>query len=309
MVIHVDYTGCRQSSIGTILSAFMTERKTARKSTVLTLKDKLSRLTYLQACKLLGPDGAKLIMRGGRFDIDIDRQVRMTNRQFRLELFEPTASVVTIRLADNATGRLTWHCSTSSVATEEVAAAFALILEEKTALGLAAAPEETLQRNQLSELEINAIEVAAREKRAKEERMTVRALDPKTPWTDYQVTNKASGKTYRVALRGHHPGESFCSCPDYRKNTFGVCKHTLHVLEKVKRKFPKDRLRRPFVLKEIIVYLQYGKELQLRVGIPDKPDGTALRFLRPYRQRAVTDIPGLIRAIGKLENAGQSVTL
>ena len=287
----------------------MTERKTTRKSTALTLKDKLSRLTYLQACKLLGPNGGKLIMRGGRFDIDIDRQVRLTNRLFRLEFFEPMASIVTIRLADNATGRLTWHCNTSNNASEEIGAAFALILEEKTALGLAEAPVEPLQRNQLSDAQISVIEVDAREKRAKEERMTVRALDHKTPWTDYQVTNKSSGKTYRVALRGQRPGESYCSCPDYRKNTFGVCKHTLHVLNKVKRKFPKGRLNRPFILKEIIVYLQYGKELQLRVGIPDKIDSIASRLLKPHRQSAVTDIPGLIKAIGRLENAGQSVTI
>ena len=35
----------------------------------LTLKDRLSRLTFAQACKLLGPEGNRLIMRGGKFEI------------------------------------------------------------------------------------------------------------------------------------------------------------------------------------------------------------------------------------------------
>ena len=35
----------------------------------LTLKDRLSRLTYAQACKLLGPDGNKLIVQGGKVEL------------------------------------------------------------------------------------------------------------------------------------------------------------------------------------------------------------------------------------------------
>lgn len=287
----------------------MTTSKRASKKTVLTLKDRLSRLTFAQACRLLGPDGSKFITRGGRFEIDIDSQVRLTDSHFTLELPGSPQPIVSLSIADNATGRLTWNCSTSSVACDEVGAAFALILEEKVALGLAEIPQEPLMRSQLSEREINAVEVAAREKRAKEERMIIRALDPKSPWTDYQVSNRASGKTYRVALRGHNPGESYCSCPDYRKNTFGVCKHTIHVLDKVKRKFTARQLRVPFVLEGIIVYLHYGKELQLHVGIPGGLDAMASRLLKPYNKGPVSNIPALIRTIAQLEKANHSVTI
>ena len=73
--------------------------------------------------------------------------------------------------------------------------------------------------------------------------MRVKALDPATPWTDYTVTSKASGKTYRVALRGWEPGRMYCSCPDFRKNTLGLCKHTLHVCRKVQAEVPGQGLR------------------------------------------------------------------
>ena len=60
--------------------------------------------------------------------------------------------------------------------------------------------------------------------------MSVRAVDAAQPWTDYVVRNHLSGKTYRVALRGLEPGDSYCSCPDFRTNTLGTCKHVLRVL-------------------------------------------------------------------------------
>lgn len=41
----------------------------------MTLRDKLSRLTYLQAVKLLGDQGKQLIQQGGKFDINIEQQV------------------------------------------------------------------------------------------------------------------------------------------------------------------------------------------------------------------------------------------
>ena len=74
--------------------------------------------------------------------------------------------------------------------------------------------------------------------------MRIKSTDPKRLWTDYLVTSSESGKTYRVALRGIGLGESFCSCPDFRKNTLGTCKHILQTLTKVRRRFPATSLQR-----------------------------------------------------------------
>ena len=287
----------------------MLGRMTSRNTSKLTLKDKLSRLSFAQACKLLGSEGSNLIMQGGKFTIDIDRQVRLTPSQFRIELDPPYRSVVTIELDKGSAGKLKWKCSTSSQACVEVGAALSVILEEKVALGLAVEPPDAINRAELSDSELNAMEVAAREKRANEEKMVVRSENPKTPWADYIVTNKTSGKSYRVALRGQQPGESYCSCPDYRKNTFGICKHTIHVLKKVRRKFSAAQLRRPFKLKNIIVYVQYGNDLELRVGIPDKLDADAARHLKRFQNKPVSDLPALVKAIGKLEALGHAVTI
>jgi len=47
-----------------------------------------------------------------------------------------------------------------------------------------------------------------------------------------------------VALRGEGRGESYCSCPDFRTNTLGTCKHILYALDRVAKKFPAAKRRR-----------------------------------------------------------------
>lgn len=48
-------------------------------STALTLKDRLSRLTYQRARALLGPEGSKLIQAGAKWEIDLDRDVKLSD--------------------------------------------------------------------------------------------------------------------------------------------------------------------------------------------------------------------------------------
>ena len=104
-----------------------------------SLRDRLSRLTFPEACKLLGPDGSKLIRTGGAYEIDIQEDVRWAGDLFRLRLND---AVVTITTQAEARNRLRWNCTRCSTACEHVGAALSLILEEKTALGLAAPPTE-----------------------------------------------------------------------------------------------------------------------------------------------------------------------
>ena len=53
---------------------------------MITLKDKLSHLSYNQACKLLGARGKQLIMTGGKYDIDLFERVTFNSKRFRLDL-------------------------------------------------------------------------------------------------------------------------------------------------------------------------------------------------------------------------------
>src|SRR6266404_5682271 len=231
-------------------------------SAQLTLFDTLSRLTFSRAAKLLGPKGNRLIATGGKFDIDLTTQVKFDRDMFRLTL---DGAAVTLTLSPAARYRLEWRCNACEVPCEHVGAAFSLILEEKLALGLAGAPPEREPIESLCEEALVTQALAEREERARTEKMRLTSLAPELIWTDYTITNAASGKSYRVALRGSRPGESYCSCPDFRKNTLGTCKHILHTLEKVRRRFPDSVRNRPYRQRDIAVHISYGTALEVRL--------------------------------------------
>ena len=217
---------------------------TTKKSTELTLKDKLSRLTLRQAVKLLGPEGEQLIRLGGTFEIvDFPGQVLLSHDRFELRLPEAT---VAISLKDDARRRLHWTCDACSTACAHAGAAFSTILEEKTALGLAAPPPERAPVENLGGRELVRQAMDERRERARNEKMILRSMSPKELWTDYIITSAVSGKSYRVAVRGWEPGESYCSCPDFAKNTLGACKHVFNALDKLKRRFPASTRARSY---------------------------------------------------------------
>src|SRR5882672_8100315 len=125
-------------------------------SSELTLHDRLSRLGYLQACKILGDRGNKLIQAGGGWDIDLDEQVSLTAERFELRLplengHHSAEAVVTIALEDDRRDRLAWRCSGCRAACAHVGAAFSIVLEEKLTLGLAAPPPERVPVESLGE--------------------------------------------------------------------------------------------------------------------------------------------------------------
>lgn len=275
-------------------------------SAELTLFDTLSRLTFTSVTKLLGAEGDRLIAAGGKYDIDIATQVEFDRDRFRLAVDSTT---VTLAMSPAARGRLKWRCSACNVPCEHAGAAFSLILEEKLALGLADAPLEREPVESLSEQALLAQALAEREERARTEKMRLNSLSPQEIWADYTVTNAASGKTYRVALRGWQAGESYCSCPDFRKNTLGTCKHILHALEKVRRRFPDSVRTRLYRQRDIAVHLSYGTVLELRLLLPNRLDEKADAIVRPIRGKLITDLTDLLERIQRLEAHGHAVAV
>lgn len=273
---------------------------------MIRLKDKLSHLTYTQACRFLGPKGAKLIREGGKYDIDLTEQVTLSGDLFQLHLGQ---AVVTMRMDPLKHQRLHYECSACEAACTHLGAAFSLVLEEKLALGLAAPPPEKTPVEGLSDEELVKQAIEERAERAQSEKMVLKSFDNKRLWTDYAVTNRASGKTYRVALRGWERGESFCTCPDFRKNTLGTCKHILLVTEKMKTRFNKSIRETPFKIEEVSVYIRYSEKLELRLLIPEDLDKEAMTTLKPLKNKAVKDVRDLLERIRAVERLGREVTV
>jgi len=280
----------------------------------LTLKDRLSRLTFIDACKLLGPEGKKLIQKNANaWDWKIGEDMFLGDDLFRLrfpgEFVDHQPVVVTITLMAEAPQRLCWNCTKCAGACVHVGGALSLILEEKLALGLAAPPKPRVPVESLDEDQLVQRALAERAERARLEKMKVVSADSARPWTDYTVTNRVTGKSYRVALRGTEPGVSYCSCPDFRTNTLGTCKHVLHVLKKIKRSFSPQQLRKPYPRQRLALHLRYDGDVTLRLATPERLDEEAAQIVKPLQDRPIDDTHDLLQRLAKLQRIGQEVTV
>ena len=280
-----------------------------KKNGVLTLRDILSHLSYADACSLLGPKAKQLLASHSAFDVDLRRNVRFTADSFKMSFKPVSRASVTIQTSVQKKSTLSFDCSQCKTVCDHVGAAVSLILEEKVALGLAAPPDPIEQTEVLSDEALVERELAARQKRADDEKMSVRAVDPKKPWTDYRVRSKLSGKTYRVALRGLQRGESYCNCPDFRKNTLGTCKHIIKVQARAKRNFSTRKLATVAKIPETLVHLSYGDDVDLRLQAPIRCDAKHQALIKPFVDKPIRNISKLLKAIAELEASGIPVTI
>ncbi|MCL2724496.1 MAG: DEAD/DEAH box helicase [Polyangiaceae bacterium] len=258
-----------------------TERAVSTKpSHALSMRDRLSHLSFEEACKLLGPEGKRLLIRGGGFELESLDQLHIDDEEARLE-WEPGPGGLVSRITFDPArrGRLRVECSACTTVCEHVGGLLSIVLELKTDLGLAAPPPEILRDAGEEQLLNQAL--AERAERAKKERMKIRASDSNAPWTDYEVTSAISGKTYRVALRSEVRGESYCSCPDFKTNTLGTCKHIMKVLSKAQTSFPRAVRNEPYVRKRVTVHLRYTDGVSLAVALPARLPDDAKAIVSP----------------------------
>ncbi|MDR3199463.1 MAG: DEAD/DEAH box helicase [Planctomycetaceae bacterium] len=291
----------------------------------LTLYDRLSHLTYRQACDILGVEGALLLRRHYPLDnLDIKNDVYLGEDLFRLSIREPSSTpiTVTIMLADKAKHKLAACCSLCNPTKEpnryceHVVATISFLLEEKSLIGLAEIPDLETPPELLSPKQLLQRALHEREQRAKTENFKIKTTDNKTPWTDYIIVSEISGKTYRVALRSTEHGDSYCSCPDFKTNRLGTCKHILHLLHRCKKKFDEKTLGKPYANKETIVYLKYGEHRTLHLALPDDVNKNiyetcieAKKIAKPFLDRPINNVKELLKAVSKLESLDFPVTI
>ena len=274
----------------------------------LTLHDRLSHLTFARACRLLGSAGADLIKQGGRFEIDAETQARLDADALRVDL-APVGPEVEIRLEPAARFGLALVCPSCTQACVHLGAVLSLVLEEKLALGLAAPPPERRPIGAIDDASLREQALAQRQERARRERMRVRSLDTRRPWVDYEVTSAGTGRRYRVALRGLGDAASFCTCPDFRTNRLGTCKHILRVEASVRRRFSRQQLGRRPRRQRLALHLDYaGERAALRLALPSKPLAPRVaRIVEPLAGSPIEDVKDLLARLGELEKLGQPV--
>jgi superfamily II DNA or RNA helicase len=109
------------------------------------------------------------------------------------------------------------------------------------------------------------------------------------PYGDYSVKS-ASGKTYRLAMRGPGLFENYCSCPDFRVNTLGTCKHIEALLLRLRRRHGAALERKAYARTRSSISLQYGETIEIRLRMPASPPPALRAIAQEY-----FDPAGLLR--------------
>ncbi len=113
-------------------------------------------------------------------------------------------------------------------------------------------------------------QIELRRQRAKAGRYRIENLSKKKVFSEYRVTNPDSGGEYTVSVRGFDVGDNACTCPDFKANTLGTCKHILAVLDELKDELPANLQKKKAVIVRPELYLHYGESLQLGIHLPPR---------------------------------------
>ena len=112
-------------------------------------------------------------------------------------------------------------------------------------------------------------QIILRQQIAEDENLNIKKTSDGLVFGDYKVDSSKSSNTYKVALRSADNSLNFCSCPDFKTNQLGTCKHIEAVLIKVKSKPAlKKQLAIPYTPPYTSVYVDYRGErkVKLRIG-------------------------------------------
>jgi superfamily II DNA or RNA helicase len=101
-------------------------------------------------------------------------------------------------------------------------------------------------------------------------------------FSGYRVTNPESGGQYTVAVRGFELGDNTCTCPDFKSNTLGTCKHVEAVLDHLKDDLPAHLQKKKAPVTRPEIYLHYGEQLQLGIHLPTRHSDQLARLATAY---------------------------
>src|SRR5665647_2888244 len=112
-------------------------------------------------------------------------------------------------------------------------------------------------------------QIILRQQIAEDENFSIQKINVGIVFGDYKVHSDKTSNTYKVALRSVDNSLNFCSCPDFKTNQLGTCKHIEAVLLQIKSKPAlKRQLSIPYIPPYTSVYLDYRGErkVKLRIG-------------------------------------------
>jgi predicted nucleic acid-binding Zn finger protein len=124
-------------------------------------------------------------------------------------------------------------------------------------------------------------QISARQQRALKAIENILTAPVGQAYGDY-VVKSASGRKYRVAMRGPSLFENFCSCADFAVNTLGTCKHIEALLLRLRRRFGRSFERQQYQRTRASLSLHYGQTLNVRLRLPPEPSPDLRKIVSEY---------------------------
>ena len=112
-------------------------------------------------------------------------------------------------------------------------------------------------------------QIGLRKQFSEQQKFKIKNIGDQKVFSDYDVLNPFSKKSYRVALRSKVRGLNFCACPDFKVNNLGTCKHIEGVFNYINnKKSVKGLLNSSVDRTYSSVSLKYGvnQAIILRIG-------------------------------------------
>jgi hypothetical protein len=128
-------------------------------------------------------------------------------------------------------------------------------------------------------------QIDLRRQRARAANLLIENLGKNRVFSDYRVTNPQTKGQYTVTVRGFDTGDNACTCPDFKSNTLGTCKHIEAVLDKLQADGEPVKRRKATVTRPEVVLDYSAAQLRLRLQLPP-------RHSDPNSRRSSSTIPG-----------------
>ena len=84
-----------------------------------------------------------------------------------------------------------------------------------------------------NELSYEDWQILLRKQFGQDQTFDFKNIDKHPIFSDFEIKNKTTQKTYKVSIRDQKRDKNFCSCLDFKTNKLGTCKHIEFMLFKV----------------------------------------------------------------------------
>jgi superfamily II DNA or RNA helicase len=154
-------------------------------------------------------------------------------------------------------------------------------------------------------------QIDLRRQRARAANLTIENLGKNRVFSDYRVTNPQTKGQYTVTVRGFDTGDNACTCPDFKSNTLGTCKHIEAVLERIQSDGEPVKRRKAAVTRPELI-LDYGAaQLRLRLQLPPRHSDSLGQLARRFFDQGGywTGQRGHDELIAAIESVPEQVTV